>query len=166
MTEHKATPEQWAQIELQAQRFNDDSCLIELRDRVEALEAQSATTATAGTDASSVRRRSWAEISFRGVTLSPPIDCVNPGSWTAERIYEMGFADGQHVIAHDASVTACSLVDELADVADPDDPLPWRGTCRLMLRQVAAWLREHGSKHQAGEHTAAVADLLEQEASR
>jgi hypothetical protein len=39
MTKHKATPEQWAQIELQAQHFNDDSCLIELRDRVEALEA-------------------------------------------------------------------------------------------------------------------------------
>jgi hypothetical protein len=44
MTKHKATPEQWAQIELQAQRFNDDSCLIELRDRVEALELWRATT--------------------------------------------------------------------------------------------------------------------------
>lgn len=27
---------------------------------------------------------------FRGVPLVPPLDCVDPQSWIAERIYQMG----------------------------------------------------------------------------
>ena len=39
MTEHKATPEQWAQIEQFVKDCGYDSCLLELRARVESLEA-------------------------------------------------------------------------------------------------------------------------------
>jgi len=36
---HKATPEQWAQVERFVEDCGYDSCLLELRDRIEALEA-------------------------------------------------------------------------------------------------------------------------------
>jgi hypothetical protein len=36
---HKATPEQWAQIERFAEDCGYDACLLELRDRLAALEA-------------------------------------------------------------------------------------------------------------------------------
>ena len=36
---HRATPEQWANQESWAPNDNDSSCIVELRDRVEALEA-------------------------------------------------------------------------------------------------------------------------------
>lgn len=36
---HKATPEQWAQIERFVEDCGYDSCLLELRSRIEALEA-------------------------------------------------------------------------------------------------------------------------------
>ena len=39
MTEHRATPRQWSGIERFVRYGAYDSCLIELRDRVEALEA-------------------------------------------------------------------------------------------------------------------------------
>jgi hypothetical protein len=39
MTEHKATPEQWSDIERFVRDCGYDSCLLELRSRVEALEA-------------------------------------------------------------------------------------------------------------------------------
>jgi hydrogenase maturation factor len=150
MTEHKATPGQWnadrydwARADTEALDGNSAfRCIMELRSRVEALENDRRAILDSGS-----RRRIGLDVAEPAVTRDRD-------------------ETGDYVIVHDAFVTACSLVDELADVADPDDPLPWRGTCGLMLRQVAAWLREHGSTHQAGEHIAAVADLLEQEASR
>ena len=40
MTEqHRAKPEAWANVEAYAKTWNSDSCILELRDRVEALEA-------------------------------------------------------------------------------------------------------------------------------
>jgi hypothetical protein len=32
---------------------------------------------------------------FRGVPLIPPIDCSDPDSWIAQRIYEMGANDAR-----------------------------------------------------------------------
>lgn len=29
-------------------------------------------------------------VQFRGVPLTPPIDCADPASWIADRIYQMG----------------------------------------------------------------------------
>ena len=63
-TPHRATPEQWAQQESWAPNDTDSSCLLELRDRVEALEAaannrqhgEAAERAEPGPDASLVDR--------------------------------------------------------------------------------------------------------------
>jgi hypothetical protein len=37
--QHRATPEQWKTIELYAEDNDHDACLLDLRDRIEALEA-------------------------------------------------------------------------------------------------------------------------------
>jgi hypothetical protein len=39
MTPHKATPEQWAELEEWATKYEWSSCVVELRDRLAALEA-------------------------------------------------------------------------------------------------------------------------------
>jgi hypothetical protein len=45
MNDHKATPEHWATVEAYAQQVSStDDCLLELRARVEALEANSQPT--------------------------------------------------------------------------------------------------------------------------
>jgi hypothetical protein len=103
MTEHKATLGQWnadrydwARADTEA--MDGDSafrCIMELRARVEALELWRATTATASADNSRISRRPWAAMSYRGVMLLPPIDCADPDLWIADRIYEMGLADGK-----------------------------------------------------------------------
>jgi hypothetical protein len=60
---------------------------------------------------------------------------------------------------------AGSLMERLAWIIEPGDPLVWRGTCGLILREVAAWLRENDSEREMGGDAAATADLIEQEAS-
>lgn len=44
---------------------------------------------------------------FRGVPLIPPIDCADPQSWIAERIYQMG--------ADDELEACCEVLDSLND---------------------------------------------------
>jgi hypothetical protein len=92
MTEHKAKPEVWAAVERWCKNEMDVlNCTLELRARVEALEAAQRSTQVNA----DIGRRPWAAMSFRGVMLLPPIDCADPDSWIAERIYEMGFVDGK-----------------------------------------------------------------------
>jgi hypothetical protein len=61
---------------------------------------------------------------------------------------------------------AGSLMERLAWIIEPGDPLVWSGTCGLILLEVAAWLRENDSEREMGGDAAATADLIEQEASR
>jgi hypothetical protein len=56
------------------------------------------------------------------------------------------------------------LVERLAWIIEPDDPLVWRGTCGLILREVAAWLRGREGRHTHS--SVVIAGDLEQEASR
>jgi len=82
---------------------------LELRDRVEALEAAQRAIAkdslTVPADSLAGRRRR-AAMKFRGVMFLPPPDCADPDFWIAERIYEMGLADGKSATTgNTASVT-------------------------------------------------------------
>jgi hypothetical protein len=61
---------------------------------------------------------------------------------------------------------AGSLMERLAWIIEPGDPLVWSGTCGLILLEVAAWLRENDSEREMGGDAAATADLIEQEDSR
>jgi hypothetical protein len=54
---------------------------------------------------------------------------------------------------------ARSLVERLGWIIEPDDPLAWRGTCGLILREVADWFRNQRDSPE-------TAAALEHEADR
>lgn len=71
-------------------------------------------------------------VTFRGVPLIPPIDCFDPKSWIAERIYEMGANDARAAQwAADQELEACcewleqkgfAFVDEIRAARRPKPP--------------------------------------------
>jgi len=111
-TPHRAKPEVWTAVE---RWCKDDkhslNCILELRSRVEALEAAQRPTVTVKDSLtvpadSLAGRRRRAAMKFRGVMFLPPPDCADPDFWIAERIYEMGLADGKSATTgNTASVT-------------------------------------------------------------
>ena len=140
-TPHKATAEQWAQIEgYAATDMNDDyaSCLLDLRARVEALEAVQ--TAACPHVVSSDEGTSYCRLAEQSQDK-------------LDRLIEM-----------DRMVTASSLVERVAMAIHPDrcaDPNLYLHEARAAIREVAAWLRDRG-----GYPWAWVAQILEKEADR
>ena len=140
-TPHKATAEQWAQIEgYAATDMNDDyaSCLLDLRARVEALEAVQ--TAACPHVVSSDEGTSYCRLAEQSQDK-------------LDRLIEM-----------DRMVTASSLVERVAMAIHPDrcaDPNLYLHEARAAIREVAAWLVDRG-----GYPWAWVAQILEKEADR
>ena len=140
--------------------------LGELRARVEALEdAQRPTvkdSLTVPAD-SLAGRRPWAAMAYRGVMLLPPIDCIDADLWIADRIYEMGLADGKNATtgntapvtrdrAEDAPASSDSLMERVADAIRLG--MVWTGDgfseeARAAIREVAAWLRQRKARVRA-----------------
>ena len=167
MTEHKATPEHWVAGRYDWSHADTEAlhgdpafrCIMELRDRVEALEAAARPTVedslTVPAD-SLAGRQPWAAC-FRGVILLPPPDCADPDFWIAERIYEMGLADGKNATtgtapvtrdrAKDAAVPSHSLMEEVVDAIT--DASAAYGTAdepaRAAILAVADWFEQQGS---------------------
>jgi hypothetical protein len=167
MTEHKATPEQWvagrydwSHADTEALHGNPAfRCIMELRDRVEALEAAARPTVedslTVPAD-SLAGRQPWAAMSFRGAMLLPPIDCADPDLWIAERIYEMGLADGKNATtgntapvtrdrAEDAAESSDLLVERVAIVCAMPAKWTWDDQARAVILAVADWFEQQGS---------------------
>jgi hypothetical protein len=148
MSNHKATPDCWEWQEKWASQGEPDeisSCILELRARVEALEAQ-------------------ADHSPGATKLVPPPVATdeellkiwnseracNPWAGSARRaIYDLGVAHGQASSREvaDPEPVAGGLVGRVSDAITSETGL-----------EVARWLREQGWKE--------TADLLEQEAGR
>ena len=176
MTEHESTPGQWAADRYDWARADTEAmdgdpafrCIMELRDRVEALEA--AQRPTVKDSFSLAGRRPWAAMAYRGVMLLPPIDCIDADLWIADRIYEMGLADGKNATtgntapvaqncAEDAPASSDSLVDRVADAIC----LAWTGDgfreeARAAILATADWFEQHGW------HTSAA--IMRQEVGR
>jgi hypothetical protein len=104
-------------------------------------------------------RQPWAAMSYRGVMLLPPIDCADPDSWIAERIYEMGLADAKNATtgntapvtrdrAEDAPAPSDSLVDLVASaISGCGNVGPinwWTPEARAAILAVADWFEQHG----------------------
>jgi len=113
-------------------------------------------------------RQPWAAMSFRGAMLLPPIDCADPDLWIAERIYEMGLADGKNATtgntapvtrdrADDAPASSDSLVEEVVDAIT--DASAAYGTAdepaRAAILAIADWSEQQGLR--------TAADWLRQE---
>jgi hypothetical protein len=194
---YRATDKDWELVEEWAPDDTDVRCLLELRSRVELLEA----TQHAHLDGSQMSEADREAMKEPGkvVTGQPepaPLatdqdlyqlyDLTGPTVVDAFRaIYDFGRQHGARAAATEAdNATAATvaeirsslfntpaqpapaggLVERLAWIIEPDDPLVWRGTCGLILREVAAWLREREGRHTHS--SVVIAGDLEQEASR
>ena len=116
-TPHRATPEQWAAVEEYAKDLNaGPACLLELRARVEALEAQYETQ--------------------RLATLSWGKGVDNHARWIDDHL--------NRIMALEAGQMICSghespLVERVGQVLDAE---PWN--VPDAMREVAEWLAQNG----------------------
>lgn len=121
-TPHKANPELWAAAERWSRNTMDmANCLLELRARVEALEANSQSTPNVGQIRSSAQHELADAAAF-------------------------GLAPADHFPDPTKMVCTDSLVERVAGaIADSDSPRDlWADDARAAIRVQAAWLRDRG----------------------
>jgi hypothetical protein len=139
---HRATPDDWAQQEGWANRsvFSDSSCIVELRARIEALEAG----ATCPHVRSSDEGTSYCALAESVAAQQPPL-------FTAEEV--------ARIVA--PTSPAGSLVERVAKAIydAPSTHEGWRSEARAAILEVAAWFR-------AERDSPETAAALEQEANR
>jgi len=145
MTDYKATPEQWRQIE-NSQVFNAtfQTCVLELRARVEALEANT---------------HQWRSDHLR---LANACASVAPDR---TKFFADLLPDGDQDIDFDPTSNLTeirsSLVDQVRDaIASEYEPADWcYDEARAAIREVANWLKSNAGGTRA-------AWMLEQELKR
>jgi len=165
--QHSATPEQWALVRRRA-HHPEFSTILELRDRIEALEARNEDDK----ETWAAMRRANISAALHIEALMRRIDALEAASTEARptvkaRITRDRDETGDYLIIHDLSPNHpakpdSSLVGRVAAAitGDGDEPINWKPEARAAIREVAAWLRDHYGG------TTASTDLLEQEAER
>ena len=115
---HRATAEHWDLIGRMCHRA-EFSCLVELRDRIEALEREAAMN----------------ELRAASAEARPTVNA---------RITRDRDETGDYLIIHDASPSTGSLVERVAAAitGDSDEPSNWKPEARAVIREVAKWLQE------------------------
>ena len=173
MTEYKATPEQWANIE--GRVCDELSCylsILELRARVEALEhrfdTQRLATLEWGKDVKAIQR--WNEQQLRRIMAleaaqqqPEPIDKEENDRRFKAAMAAIDAATPEQIRAAAGLPERSSLVERVSCAIDGRiNPDQWlhQDAARAAIREVAAWLREH-----YGGPTAS-STALEQEAER
>ena len=154
--QHRATPEQWGFIELYADSIDPAACILELRARIEALEAaQQPPLFTAE------------EVATDAELCKVYNDAPEHGFGPALRaMYDLG---RQHGVAPIRSGPESPLLDRVADaIGAADDEgltnMTWSNHSRAAILEVAAWLRAESEGHLgSGLHWAKE---FEREASR
>jgi len=154
MNNYKATPEQWIDVEFCDKADFNSACILELRARIEQLEAQasnypaipdSSTPPPVATDEELWKL--WAEFGFAAFRI----------------IYNLGVARGpasSREVAEPAPV-AGGLVERVSDAITSETGSRWASTeARAAILEVAKWLREQGTP------ASGWAMRLEQEAGR
>jgi hypothetical protein len=165
MTEqHKATPEQWESIERYAEDNVYDACFLELRARVEILEA----TQHAHIDTSRLSDEERDQIR-QDLARPARIEALEatqqrpPHQDKLDRLIALDAADDGEPIVLPSS-PAGSLVERVGAVAWPAEPISIEDGARAAILQVAdAALQMHPDKNLTWER---VALWLEQEANR
>jgi hypothetical protein len=149
--QHRATPEQWAETEKWAQQDElDSSCILELRARVEALEAAQHAHADLSRLSDAEREQVMRTAGF-AYAESAEQRHVTPEAKPASSLNQM-------II--DAMLAAH------VKGGGTSFPVPHPDEIQAAIRAVAAWLRENDSECQMGGDADATAELLEQEADR
>jgi hypothetical protein len=135
--QHQATPDDWAQQEDWANRsaFSDSSCIIELRDRIEALEATQQPLAFTGKVVAPITRDRDETGNYLIVHDTPA-----PAGSLVERVADAIAAQATSAgIVNDRPARAALCV--VADAAlqmHPDKNLTWE--------RVALWLAQEASR--------------------
>lgn len=148
-TPHRATPEQWAEQKMWVRHAADSSCILELRDRLEALEALYET--------------------MRQATLDWGKDVDNHGRWIDDHLkrimaLEAGQQPNYPEIPDSSPAPADSLVERVATAIDPIDGAPlYLDEARAAIRGVAAWLRSEYPRREG--YGTDWANLIEEEAN-
>ena len=165
MNNYKATSKQWEKVkEWSSEQSSTDACLLELRARMEALEAQ----ANHFVDVSKMVPPSVAtdeELSdtwHKGSLTPDGRYIIGRKGWRA--VYNLGVAHGKagsREVAEPAPV-AGGLVERVAAAIHPDrcaDPNLYLHEARAAILEVAMWMRENECGYNA-------VRWLEQEAGR
>jgi hypothetical protein len=124
--QHRAAPEQWALVEYWESTAPTavDSCILELRDRIAALEVQNKEDANC-----------WAMVRSSMHAFRERLEAL-----------EVSAGIGQPVTPANTSAPADSLVERVAFAiaGDADGPINWKPEARAAIREVAAWLDTKG----------------------
>jgi len=141
MNNFKATPEQWIDVEFGDKDDFNSACVLELRARIEQLEAQAS---------------NYPEIPD---TLTPPPVATDEeldkiwnfeDTWNGSlrAIYNLGVAHGQarsREVADPAPVEG-GLMERVSDAITSETGSRWASTeARAAILEVARWLREQGT---------------------
>jgi hypothetical protein len=164
--QHQATPDEWAQQEDWANRsvFSDSSCIIELRDRVEALEA----TQQPLVNYAPAKPEQWeqrAVLIERLSRLEEGYDELLVRIEALESAQQPPQDKLDRLIALDRGDPANSLVERVAD-ALYDVPLDSKVEARAAILEVAAALIDWWDSDEVARTGWEAAKWLEQEASR
>jgi len=151
--QHRATPEQWEYQERWASDDDDASCILELRCRIEALEA----TQHAHTDLSHLSDAEREQVAqelakpARVFTAKEVAPIVAPA--TRARFISEVFQ------AASAEARPAGLVERVAN-ALYDVPLDSRVEARAAIREVASWIRDNPGPNSAW--SAVARDLMDE----
>jgi hypothetical protein len=148
--QYRATPEQWAAQKAWAVDDDDSSCILELRARVEALEAQYETQ--------------------RQATLAWGKDVDNHGRWIDDHLKRIMALEARPLMPM-LTITAApadSLVERVAKAINPSpdrDDL-WYDEARAAIREVAAALIDWHDSDQVVRTAWEAGKWLEQQANQ
>ena len=175
---HKATTDQWALIEKWAADCTYDSCLLDLRNRLDALEAKQRNAAEAVCPhvITSDEGTSYCGLAERMAnSQSTPNDRQIRSSAQQELadFAAFGLAPADHFPDPTKMVSTGSLVERVAD-ALTDAYVPagtWGEEARAAIREVATYIRQHNPFFELdtpaeSDVWGAVAELLDQEVNR
>ena len=156
--QHSATPEQWALVRRMA-HHSEFSVILELRDRIEALEAAQGGSIDLSHLGEPGRERPATRLLSYKVGKAEPIANWGKGHTLVDP--PAATAKPNHPAKPDSS-----LVERVAAAIHPNvcaDPNLYLHEARAAIREVAAWLREREENPLLGGNSSAFASLLERE---
>jgi len=132
-TDYRATPEQWDSIEQCADGCESYSCILELRARIEALEACYKEDANCWSAVRASMHAIRARIEALEAAQKPPQDKL-------DRLIALDADDGDPIVM--PSSPADSLIDRVSKAIydAPNTHEGWRTEARAAILEVAAWL--------------------------
>jgi hypothetical protein len=152
MTNHKATPEQWAQVEEWADKpcsSVSDACILELRARVKVLEKLVHELQTMHNTAVEWKMEQDYRLNELEAAATPP--GFRPGVHVVVATPTAGGGPPVKAVEAEAAqpqpAPAGSLVERVAIVCAKPCKWTWDDQARAVIREVAAWLSRESEGH-------------------